>query len=544
MNAFRYPREKAPAGAPAFFLLLAFSLGGLRSGPPWLFFSALFLPWLVFSRRGFSFSGSEAALMFFAWLGAAALFSTGPAASVYAVSKYAVFGLLYLSAASASEGEEAWVNAVLGLGAASAVVFLAQRLTGRPAVGLIGSNPNYSAVFCAAAFPAALLSALAAGTGKRKLLYAGFAVLAAAGAALSGSRGAAAAALLSSAAGLAASGRRRGLLALSVAALAAAALLPAHALETLLKLSDPRAFARPSLWAAALKAAASRPFFGFGPGLFAGAFELFKFPFFDGISYYGHYTPHAHSEVFNLAAEAGFPAMVFFLWTAASGLFKKGPAGLPVRLCALAVFIQGGGDMIFYSGAVSLLFWGSLGFSARGEGEARGAGKEQKAALALLCAAGLLLGPAAGAWNGKDGFLRFSAASAGRNTALALAAARLGALEKPADPFSADREGRAAAAAGELDLAESAFRKALALEPFFAGAALDLSGLFAAEGRYAEACGGLARLEALPAAAPASDYQRELLAFDRAAAEKLKKDLCGKTKKRTGTATAPRRPAR
>ena len=35
-----------------------------------------------------------------------------------------------------------------------------------------------------------------------------------------------------------------------------------------------------------------------------------------------------------------------------------------MKLCAFALLVQGSFDMVFYSGAVSLLFFGSLGFSA------------------------------------------------------------------------------------------------------------------------------------------------------------------------------------
>ena len=229
-----------------------------------------------------------------------------------------------------------------------------------------------------------MLALSGAGEKKKRFFYSALSLLLAAGIFASVSRGAALAALLSAAAGLAFTRRWKWLAGLFAAVLAAAALLPAW--EILLKLYDPRAFARPRLWGAALEAAASSPLLGWGPGSFGKVFEAVKFPYFDGLSFYGHSTLHAHSEILNLAAEAGFPAALLFLAAAAGALLSGGREKLPVKLCALAVFLQGGTDMVFYSGAVALLFWGSLGFSA-GLPAAAAAGPAlgRNAVLAALC---------------------------------------------------------------------------------------------------------------------------------------------------------------
>lgn len=534
--------RKSGPYAPAFFLAFAVAAGGLRSPADWLLFGAVFLAWAALAPRGFPPAAPGAPLLFFSWLAAAALFSPGPAASLGVFSRYAVLGLLFFYAASSEEGRDPWLAAVFGLGAAAAALMIFQRLSGQGPTGFIGANPNYSAAFCAAAFPAAVLALSGAAEKKKLLFYSALALLLAAGLYAAVSRGAALAAFLSASAGLALARRWKWLGGLFAAVLAAAALLPSSSWEILLKFYDPRAFARPRLWGAALDAAASSPLLGWGPGSFGKVFEALKFPYFDGVSFYGHSTLHAHSELLNLAAEAGFPAALLFLAAAAAALLSGGRERLPVKLCALAVFLQGGADMIFYSGAVALLFWGSLGFSAGAPAAAgdppAGPAFGWKAALAALCLAGLALGPAAGLYGGKRGFLEraYGEARSGRNSGLALALARSSALENPKDAFIAAEEGAAFAACGDIAGAAAALGRALSLEPGFAGARLDLAAVHSAAGRREEACRELAFLKKVPAGDPGNPYQRALLHFDGKAAERLEKDLC--RKKKNGAATA------
>lgn len=531
--------------APAFFLAFAVAAGGLRSPADWLLFGFVLLAWAALARPGLSFAGPAAPLLFFSWLAAAAVFSPGPAASLGVFSRYAVLGLLFFFAASSEEGMEGWLAAVYGLGAAAAALLIYQRLSGLGLTGFIGANPNYSAAFCAAAFPAAVLALSGAGKNKKRLFYSALSLLLAAGIWASVSRGAALAALLSAAAGLAWTRRWKWLAGLFAAVLAAAALLPASSWEVLLKFGDPRAFARPRLWGAALEAAASSPLLGWGPGSFGKVFEAVKFPYFDGLSFYGHSTLHAHSEVLNLAAEAGFPAALLFLAAAAGALLSGGTEKLPVKLCALAVLLQGGADMIFYSGAVALLFWGSLGFSAAAPApQPGGPASGRGAALAALCLCGLALGPAAGLYGGQKEFREraYGEARSGRNRGLALALARSSALEDPKDAFTAAEEGAAFAACGDAAGAAAALGRALALEPGFAGARLDLAAVYAAGGRAEEACRELSLLKKVPAGDPENPYQRALLRFDGRAAEKMEKELCRKKKSGAATASPRRKP--
>lgn len=524
------PLERARPYAPAFFLILAAAAAGLREPGAWLLFGPAAAVWTALRPGGLSFSGREAALLFFGWIGAAAVFSPEPSVSLAAAGRCAVYALFFFSAASGGGGGRNWLRAVYALGALAAAALVAQRLFLPYAFGLIGRNPNYSAAFCAAAFaPAAL--ALASSEGRRgKLLYGSLAALLAAGLAASGSRGGALAALLAAACGYGFTRRWRWLAGLLLLAAAAAALLPGEAWRAALKFDDPRAFARPQLWAAALKAAAASPLLGWGPGRFAEAFELFKFPVGDWLTRYGHTTLHAHGEFFNLAAEAGFPAALLLLFAAAQGLSAGGPGRAPYRLAALAALLQGSVDIVFYSGAVSLLFWGSLGFAAAGEEPADTPKlRAWLAAAALLCllapyAARLAAGPSAGG---------------SRGPVAALARARAGAAAAPFNALFPADEGSILAAAGDLAGAEAAFKNAIALEPNFAGAKLALAGALAAEGRAAEACGGLAGLPWRGPGVIRNDYDRAVLLHDQERAARLNKDLCGKKKAGAATATSP-----
>lgn len=538
MNFISSGAPRLGAHLPGFFLALAFFCGGLRAPGAWLAFSVLFLPWAALSRAAFEPAARPAALLFFSWAALAALFSPEPAAALAALPVYLLPGLVFFLAAAAAEGEKNWLGALLVLGAVSAAALLLQKVSGRPAVGLIGQNPNYTAAFAAAAFPAALLAA-GNEAGRKRLPWAALALLLAAGLLAAGSRGAVLAAALAGAAALALAGRGRTLALLLSGAAAAFLLLPAESWGEFLKLNDLRAFERPRIWGAALEAALERPFFGAGPGRFEKAFELVKFPYFDGISFYGHSTAHAHGELFNLAAEAGFPAAAFFVAAFAGALRVGIKRSLPLAACALALFIQGSMDIVFHSGAVSLLFWGTLGFLVPRGQAAENAGRGLRAALAALCVVGLFCGAAADFYPfGMEYKVRaYAQAAAGRAPALNLALLRQAALDRPKDPFAARAAGSAAAAAGDLARAEQDLRTAIALEPFYCGARLELAKVYAALGRRAEACAALKPLARPVSGKIANNYQRNLIYFRRQELKGLEKELCGK--QRAGAPTAP-----
>jgi O-antigen ligase len=80
-----------------------------------------------------------------------------------------------------------------------------------------------------------------------------------------------------------------------------------------LKLYDLKSFERLDIWNTSLKAFLAKPFFGWGGGNFPIAFEFFKFPYFDGVSFYNHSTFHAHSELLDILVENGMSGLFFYL---------------------------------------------------------------------------------------------------------------------------------------------------------------------------------------------------------------------------------------
>ena len=369
--------------APAFFLLFACSLSGLRSALSWEVFSLALFCWAVFFRKeGFPLPGGLWP-WFFGWLGIASVFSLEPLNSFSQLSKYLVCAFFFSLTSSVPYSDTgsgraphffrtgqraglAWLCALFGAALICAFVVFYQRLSGGGVYGFIGFNPNYGAAFMAGAFAAAWVFMFLEKEPRLKTLYGLLSAVFISGIIAANSRGALMASALAAAAWLIAGKKWRVLLYLVAALFLTAALVPGEWLSFLFKAEDPRAYARVWIWGSALKAACARPFFGFGPGLFERAFEIFKFPYFNGISYYGHSTIHAHSEVLNLAAEAGFPAAVLFLGAVAYSIKEKSRDAFTaaMKLCALALLIQGAFDMVFYSGAVSLLFFGSLGFAS------------------------------------------------------------------------------------------------------------------------------------------------------------------------------------
>lgn len=519
--------EEAEPYLPGLLLVLAAALGGLRTAPLTLLFGAVFMAWFLRSGRPLIARGRECALLFFCWLGAASLFSYDINLSLPALARCGVFALLAFSARR-TDGR-GWLHGVMGLGLAAGLFFISQRALGLNVTGFIGANPNYSAIFAAAAFPAALLFGLEA-AGRRRALFFALAGLLAAGILVSGSRGALAAAFIAGAAGLWFSNSRRAFWLFLLSAAGAAALVPASWLEGLLKFYDPRAFARPHLWGAALDAAAASPLLGWGPGLFEKAFEIFKFPYFDGITYYGHSTLHAHGELFNLAAEAGFPAALLFAAAAAYAVFAGGRRDLALKLVLLAALLQGAVDMVFYSGAVSLLFWGTLGILSAGEPGPASVARAKRLLLAGAVLAGLASPLFLPFFTDKQSVAPYREAW--------LAQIRLDALKSPRSPVPAAAEGDSLLRAGDKAGAAAAYVRALALEPNFAQARLGL----AAAGGAGDACGELVLARRSAALKAETLYQKVIVFLDEKQANWLEKELCGK--KKTGGPTAPGRKTR
>jgi len=546
--------------APAFFFLLAVILSGLRSSGSWAVFCAAFFLCAAFlNKRAPLFLGGLWP-WFFGWLALASVFSPEPLNSFSHFSKYIVFAFFLSGASQGGAGEArlgsrrvnaaalAWMLSLFGAGLVCASALLYQRITGSGTDGVIGNNPNYSAAVIAGGFAAAWALMFLEKTGRRQALYGLLCAVFLAALVVANSRGAMLASLLSAAAFLAVNRQWRPLLYMAAALVLAAAIAPPDWLTFSLKADDPRAYSRVWLWKSALEAALERPFFGFGPGLFERAFEVFKFPYFNGVSYYGHSTIHAHSEVLNLAAEAGFPAAAAFTGAFFYSVREKSRDAFQcaAKFCAVALFIQGACDMVFYSGAVALLFFGSAGFASGGgpEQNVRCSWFRRPRAQALiagaLCLLGLFprlvferdlslaLGPADGTGKGALSLRRalgfaphkkellFEAARAGLgssgNYAYAAALAENAAVFCPKDATLPYLAAEALMRGGDASAAKQRLEAALALEPGFIGARAALAGLLRSEGssRAAVAQEALAEKALSSAAPPRSVYDMRI----------------------------------
>ncbi|OGS53570.1 MAG: hypothetical protein A3J79_07305 [Elusimicrobia bacterium RIFOXYB2_FULL_62_6] len=563
------------AAAPAVFLLLAAALGGLRDLSGWAVFSALFAGYLLAFERNRSYSLTLPLGLLAAWLAAGLYFSPEPLNSFWHFSRYLLFMAFF--AFARTRGEEAgkfWAGAVTALGCLAAAAALCERALGATPAGIIGANPNYGAAFMAAGLAGAA-ACLPGKSGKDRLAYGGIVLLLAAGILAANSRGAflAAAAAVCFLLWL-----KKGLvpaLSLAGALVLAAALLPAEQLGWFLKLRDPRSLERIGIWTSALGGITAQPVFGSGLGLFERVFELFKFPFYNGISYYGHSTLHAHSELLNLAAEAGLPAAALLAWAWVAGVLRgkgagAGPRDAALKAFAVALFAQAAVDIVFYSGAVQLCFFGTLGLLAPRAPAEEGAGNRRGRAwlylFAAALAAGLLLkrgferdsacasAPGAAGEACLKKALRFSPGDAGlRKSALAAALAsgnftRAAALADdlafiyPKDPFLAEAAAEARYGGGDAAGARAGLIRALELEPDFLSARLGLAQLLAREKNGKAADAEFAKLDKAAQERrprPKTAYDSALLYLPQAAHDEMKK---WKKRSTGGTTVSTRKP--
>ena len=258
-----------------------------------------------------------------------------------------------------------------------------------------------------------------------------------------------------------------------------------------------------------------------------------------------------------------------------------------MKFCAVALFIQGAFDMVFYSGAVSLLFFGSLGFSAVGRqpdaacGDATGQFRPAFIVLLILCALGLSArlvferdcglalrsGPDLSSAGGLKMDLKLSAPALRRalafapyNKDLLLEAARRrlavsgnyayaaayvenAAVFCPGDPRFPYMAAEAFIYGANASAASDRLKKALALEPGFLAARAALTGLLYSEGKLKAAAAQAAVTEktSLSDARPGSVYDMLIVNYDRNFLENLKKEIW---KKIAGKNTVSGRKAR
>jgi len=545
-----------PSASPRLYWLSALTaaalfMGGLREPASAAWFMVALWGAVILADGGVDLrrAGPWTALAAWSLLSALMNPAAGPE-GLASSARYWAAAAFFVCAASTPGFDRFLRGLLLAAGSAGAAVLFYERLAGLAPSGILPPNPNYTAALAGAA-AVLLFSGALSSSGRRRLLLAAWGLALAASLAALNSRGALLAAWVSSVWLLFSGGRRRAGAALLAAPFLAAFLLPQNWLDGLLKLSDPHAYRRLDIWRSALSAFADRPVSGWGPGAFRHAFELFKFPAFNGISFFGHSTVHAHSEPLQLLAETGLPGAAAYLW---GFWYFFGRSVRPaLAAAALFLFVQSAVDGIFMAWALQLLMLASL--AAAGEtpaGEARNSSlffaefSAERLARVLPAMAAAAL--AAGSWQWQarhaagtacaysggaprvraecaSSALRFSpyreglhlaraeALAAWSGSAAAGAAAAEAGLESlPGSVFLHYRAAGFYISGGAAGRAEELLKKALYLEPNFVRARLSLAELYESSGRKGAASAEreLAGKAAALAGSAVSPYDREL----------------------------------
>ncbi|MBI4656004.1 MAG: O-antigen ligase family protein [Elusimicrobia bacterium] len=442
--------EKAePYGLP-FFLCLSMFLGGLRTSQSWFLFSILFSLYVVFFKNKIKFCDSGPWLFFLVWLLAASVFSVDILNSFGQFGRYLMYALFFAIASNQSGNKNsvfAWKAVLVSAGFVSAFMVWLQFLLGKPLTGFLYPNPNYTAAVIVSGLCFLLPVSFKNGSLKLKVFASALTLFLVATLVLINSRGAYAALALALFVFFLYEKKYFGLFGFAVFGILLLALIPENILNIALKTGDVNSFQRLNIWNTALETTKEYPFFGIGPGCFEKAFLMFKFPAFNGVSYYGHHTHHAHSEILNLSSEAGLPAAVLFLFafaqilrasgrnraalsaigaesaangrnraalsaigaeSAANGRNRAALSAIgaesaangrrtdSLKIVAIALFSQACFDVIFYLGSISMIFWGTLGYCLERRGETeKDEGQSMSRVRALIAVFFILAGNAA-----------------------------------------------------------------------------------------------------------------------------------------------------
>jgi|CXWL01.1.fsa_nt_gi O-antigen ligase len=347
------------------------------------------------------------------WAGFSCFESAQPWAGLPVIARWSAFAIFLALAAKWDErARRLWLAGTCALGAvlaAAAVATGAGVGFGSTMTGLLPPYYNYTAFVLAAAAAAAASWALSAeppkGLGRTALwtLVIGLIVCLL----LARSRGGLIG--LSAAAGWL-TWRRGGmkvLLVVIAAVVVAAALAPAAWKDAAFKRTRSFAEARPKLWLAAGDLATGSPWFGEGPGNFSVGFLRQPVRSTGGAANWGLWTPYAHSEPLQAAAETGLVGLALWLLGFGATLFEafgaradRDAAQVAARAALIAVLPQLLMDNMLQVPGLAF-FCASLLAVSRPPSSARGISWTRAPALALAAfalaaaAPGLLAAPAA-----------------------------------------------------------------------------------------------------------------------------------------------------
>lgn len=352
---------------PSIFLALSIIIGGLRTFNAWAVFLIVFWLYIVLFRTDFSIQKSGLWGIFLLWLVISVFGSMEPLNSTFHLTKYVTFISFYVLLKGIDKKSIIiWLITLFLISTVSFLTVIIQSALGLKPIGIIPPNPNYTAGILAASV-AGLFAAFFE-TEEKKLktfflilsLFFIFALI------LINSRGAFLSILVAAYFYLFQKKKFKLTLYLTMIVLFIAAFVPHDIMGMFLKTGDVHSFQRINIWKTALKTIYEFPFLGAGLGCFENAFSILKFPAFDGISFFGHTSLHAHSEILNLAAETGIAGALIFLIafiTCGRSVQKNDSLKNISFIMAITLFVQSLVDVTFFLGTICLIFWGCLAMS-------------------------------------------------------------------------------------------------------------------------------------------------------------------------------------
>ncbi len=134
--------------------------------------------------------------------------------------------------------------------------------------------------------------------------------------------------------------------------------------KRLQKREDPFAYQRFGIWKSSVRMAADHPVFGVGLGMFRFYGRVYNFPVENQIARYEKYPNAAHNDLLQIAAEVGFPGLVFFLggivfvgYYSFLRLRSAPPAWQSVAASAgiLGILLQGMVSNVLHSPAIAMI---------------------------------------------------------------------------------------------------------------------------------------------------------------------------------------------
>lgn len=247
-------------------------------------------------------------------------------------------------------------------------------------------------------------------------------------------------------------------------------LISHKAMYYLFKLDDPKAYYRIDIWISSFKAFISSPFLGYGSNSFEYVFEKFKFPFFDGLSYYNHSTFHSHNELLNIAVENGILSLILYLSVIYKGFIYKKRDFLYFSFIIITIFslfdivLRVPFIKIFYFIVISGLSRENVKFIKFRE-------VSFLFILIILAAISLYFDEKSEFKNYKKTYSQISSYNRYRNSAIS----EYMSYEYPLNPIFPFENAKFYYVSGALDSAYDMAQKSLSIEPYFNNALLMVS---------------------------------------------------------------------